>query len=78
MKNFEEKLERLEDLGDSMKNSNLSIEEALKVFEEGIQLAKSLEKEIDKIESKIQVLINQPDPAKPSQKPELDLFSAQE
>ena len=50
------------------------MEEALSSFEEGITLAKGMEKEIDRIEGKIQILMNQP--AKDSSElPELDLFS---
>ncbi|MGL4985991.1 MAG: exodeoxyribonuclease VII small subunit [Treponemataceae bacterium] len=73
MKNFEQRLSRLEQLGDSIKNPELPLEDALKIFEEGIQLAKNLEKEIDKIEGKIQILMNQPETTK-DDKPELELF----
>ncbi|MGL4983040.1 MAG: exodeoxyribonuclease VII small subunit [Treponemataceae bacterium] len=74
MKNFEQRLSRLEELGDSIKNPDLPLEDALKIFEEGINLAKTLEKEVEKIEGKIQILMNQPEPAK-NTKPELELFS---
>ena len=40
---------------------------------EHIKLAKTLEKDIDKIESKVQILMNQP--MQPQDKPELELFS---
>ncbi|MBO5236718.1 MAG: exodeoxyribonuclease VII small subunit [Spirochaetaceae bacterium] len=77
MKNFEEKLERLEQLGSDIKKSDVSLEEALKCFEEGIALARGMEKELDKIEGKIQMLMNQPDiDGASGKKPELDLFSA--
>jgi len=77
MKNFEEKLERLEQLGSDIKKSDVSLEEALKCFEEGIALARGMEKELDKIEGKIQMLMNQPDiDGTSGKKPELDLFSA--
>lgn len=52
----------------------MPLEEALAAFEEGIKLAKTLEKDIDKIESKVQILMNQPVQAQ--DKPELELFSA--
>ncbi|MCQ2241832.1 exodeoxyribonuclease VII small subunit [Treponema sp.] len=58
MTNFEEKLEKLEELSENIKQSDISLEDALKNFEEGIKLAKSLEKELDKMEGKIQVLMN--------------------
>ncbi|HOE09429.1 MAG TPA: exodeoxyribonuclease VII small subunit [Treponemataceae bacterium] len=74
MESFEKRLERLENLNNSIKKSDLPMEDALKLFEEGIKLAKSMEKDLDKIESKIQILMNQP--VSVQDKPELDLFSA--
>lgn len=73
MKKFDERLERLEELSDAIRNPDLALEDALACFEEGIKLAKTLEKDLDKIEGKIQILMNQP--AAPDEKPELDLFS---
>ncbi len=73
MKNFEEKLTKLEELGDDIKRNDIPLEEALKIFEEGIKLAKGMEKELDKIEGRIQQLMNAPTTM--DEKPELDLFS---
>ena len=74
MKNFEEKLDRLEEISRKIKSPEITLEEALSCFEEGIKLAKGMEKEIDKIEGKIQMLMNQPS-IDESVEPELDLFS---
>lgn len=60
MKNFEEKLKRLEELSEAIKRSDIPLEDALKNFEEGIKLAKGMEKELDAIEGKIQILMNSP------------------
>ncbi|MDI9387298.1 MAG: exodeoxyribonuclease VII small subunit [Spirochaetota bacterium] len=73
MAQFEKQLERLEEISASIKKSDISMEEALKFFEEGIQLAKKMEKDLEKIETKIQVLMNSP--VRVEDKPELDLFS---
>ncbi len=73
MKKIEERLERLEELSEEIRNPDIALEEALAFFEEGIKLAKNLEKDLDKIEGKIQILMNQP--AAPDEKPELELFS---
>ena len=81
MKNFEEKLERLEKISSDIKKSDVTLEEALKYFEEGINLARTMEKELDKIEGKIQILMNQPEVDSKDtsrQTPELDLFSGVE
>ncbi len=74
MKKFEERLNRLEEISDDIRDSDVPLEKALSLFEEGIKLAKGLEKDIDKMEGKIQILLNQPDT--PEVKPELDLFSS--
>ena len=84
MKSFEENLSRLEELTQNIRRSDISLEDALSTFEEGIQLAKTLEKDIEKIEGKIQILMNQPvkaeNSANPSApqvniEPQLDLFT---
>ena len=41
---FEEKLEKLEQLSSDIKRSDISLEDALKDFEEGIKLAAGMEK----------------------------------
>ncbi len=73
MKKFEERLNRLEKISDDIRDSDVSLEQALSLFEEGIKLAKGLEKDIDKMEGKIQILLNQP--VLPEEKPELELFA---
>ncbi len=90
MKNFEENLERLEQLTEDIKKTDITLEDALKDFEEGIKLAKLMEKELDAIEGKVQILMSSPadllteQPQKKSSKakeskaetgPVLDLFN---
>ncbi len=60
MKTFEENIARLEELSEKIRNPEIGIEDALSTFEEGIKLAKTLESEIEKIEGKIQILMNSP------------------
>ena len=74
-------MERLEKISSDIKKSDVTLEEALKYFEEGITLARTMEKELDKIEGKIQILMNQPEVDSKDtsrQTPELDLFSGVE
>jgi exodeoxyribonuclease VII small subunit len=73
MKNFEERLERLENLGERIRKPDIPLDEALKAFEEGIKLARSLEKDLEKVESRIEILMNAPE-AKAEDVPELGLF----
>ncbi len=75
MKKFEERLEKLEEISNSIRSTDVPLEKALSLFEEGIKLAKGLEKDIGKMEGKIQILLNQP--VLPDEKPELDLFATE-
>jgi exodeoxyribonuclease VII small subunit len=77
MKNFEERLERLETLGEQIRKSDIPLDEALKAFEEGIRLARALEKDLEKIESRIEVLMNSAE-APADEVPELELFDTEE
>jgi exodeoxyribonuclease VII small subunit len=75
MKNFEERLTRLENLGERIRKTDIPLDEALKAFEEGIKLARGLEKDLEKIESRIEVLMN--DSGAPAEEsPELELFDS--
>lgn len=76
MKKFEERLERLEKITEAIRNQDVPLEKALSLFEEGVKLAKGLEKDIDKMEGKIEVLLNQP--VQPDEEPELGLFNSLE
>ena len=76
MENFEEKLQRLEKLSSEIKKTDISLEDALKNFEEGIKLARGMEEEIDKIEGKIQKLMNQSG-TDTEDKPQFELFNAE-
>ena len=74
-KSFEERLERLEKLGEKIRKTDIPLDEALSAFEEGIRLARTLENELEKIENRIEVLMNSADaPIKES--PELELSNA--
>jgi exodeoxyribonuclease VII small subunit len=73
MKNFEERLQRLEILGEQIRKTDIPLDEALKAFEEGIRLARTLENDLEKIETRIEVLMNTTE-TPVSETPELDLF----
>jgi exodeoxyribonuclease VII small subunit len=77
MKNFEERLERLEELGEKIRSPDIPLDEALKSFEEGIKLARMLEKDLSKVESRIEVLMNNAE-AQAEESPDLGLFDEEE
>ena len=76
MKKFEERLARLEELAERIKESDLPLEEAVAVFEEGVKLSKGLEKDLDRIQGKVEILLNEPETEE--EKPELGLFDSED
>ena len=75
MKSFEERLSRLEELSERLRSGELPLEEAVSLFEEGMRLARELEKELAKIERKVEILINEPEKkGAATVEPELKLF----
>jgi len=78
-KSFEERLERLEELGDEIRKSDIPLDDAIKAFEEGIKLARTLEKDLEKIESRIEILMSGTEAeAGSNSSPELGLFDDEE
>ena len=55
-KSFEDRLARLEQVAENLKDGKIPLEEAIALFEEGSKLAKTLEKELARVERKVQVL----------------------
>jgi exodeoxyribonuclease VII small subunit len=74
---FEERLERLEKLGEQISKTDIPLDEALKAFEEGIKLARTLEKDLEKIDSRIEILMNSAE-APADESPELELFEMED
>ena len=76
VKKFEERLSELESLNEKMKEGEISLDEAVNLFERGIKLAKGLEKDLSKIERKIEILVNEPET--PEEEPNFELFAEEE
>lgn len=54
---FEESITKLEALVERMENGNLSLEESLKTFEEGINLTRECQQALKTAEQKVKLLI---------------------
>jgi exodeoxyribonuclease VII small subunit len=54
---FEDCLQRLEKIVDQLEKGEIPLEQALKLFEEGIQLSNSCRKELDDAEGKVEILL---------------------
>jgi len=54
---FEEALSRLESIVEKLESGELSLEESLAAFEEGIRLSRICSKQLEEAERKIEILI---------------------
>jgi exodeoxyribonuclease VII small subunit len=61
MPSFEESLRKLETIVDQLEKGDLSLEDSLKLFEEGVSLSTVCKKELDAAEGKVQMLVKQRD-----------------
>ena len=57
-KSFESSLKRLETIVDEMENSQLDIDKAMSLFEEGISLVNQCSKKLNETKKKIEILVS--------------------
>ena len=74
MKGFEERLARLEEVAAKIRDREISIEEAMELFDEGVVISKGLEEELKGFERKVEILTNEP-PTDGSGEAELEEFN---
>jgi exodeoxyribonuclease VII small subunit len=54
---FEAGLKRLEEVLDSLEHGDLSLEEAMRAFEEGVQLVRLCHQRLDEVERRVELLL---------------------
>lgn len=59
MARFEDCLQRLEQIVNELEKGNVPLEQALKLFEEGVQLSGACRKELEEAEGKVEILLKQ-------------------
>ena len=57
MPKFEECLERLEKIVDELEKGDVPLEQALALFEEGVQLSTSCKTQLEEAEGKVEILL---------------------
>ncbi len=57
--NFEELMIKLEDITNRLENEKLSLDESVKLFEEGMEISKECNNKLEDAEKKITILINE-------------------
>ncbi len=55
---FEKKLTRLEDIVEKMESGDLSLDDSLKLFEEGVKLSRECQSQLTAAEEKVKVLLS--------------------
>lgn len=58
-KSFEEMIDELEEVVQSLERDNLNLDESIAKFESGMKLAKNCNKKIEEAEKKITILLNE-------------------
>lgn len=58
---FEEGLRKLEDIVSTLDAGKVPLDDALRLFEEGVNLTKKLTKTLDDIERKVEILVKKDD-----------------
>lgn len=59
--NYEKAIERLEEIVKKLESGGLSLEKSLEKFEEGVRLVKYCNKELNKAEKKVEMVIKEGD-----------------
>ncbi len=58
---FERSLGRLEEIVRKLENANLSLDDAMKLFEEGVQLSRVCQKQLEEAEARVEILLKKTD-----------------
>ena len=64
-RDFEQALSDLETVVDQLENGDLSLEDSLKQFEQGVQLVRSCQTALQKAEQKVEILLEKTPEAAP-------------
>lgn len=59
MPKFEECLQQLESIVDELEKGNVPLEQALKLFERGMELSNACRKELEEAEGRVEILLKQ-------------------
>ena len=62
--NFEELIEKLEEITNKLEKEQLSLDESVKLFEEGMKISKACNSKLEDAEKRITILINTNDEIK--------------
>jgi exodeoxyribonuclease VII small subunit len=55
--NFEAQLKRLDEVLEALEHGDLPLEEAMRLFEEGVRLVKACHQKLDEVEKRVELLL---------------------
>jgi exodeoxyribonuclease VII small subunit len=58
---FEKSLTRLEEVVKRLEGADLSLDEAMKLFEEGVKLSRDCQKQLEEAEGRVEILLKKAD-----------------
>jgi exodeoxyribonuclease VII small subunit len=58
---FEKSLARLEEVVRRLENANLTLDDAMKLFEEGVTLTRDCQKQLEEAEGRVEILLKKAD-----------------
>lgn len=58
---FEKSLTRLEEIVKRLESTDLSLDEAMKLFEEGVKLSRDCQKQLEEAEGRVEILLRKAD-----------------
>jgi len=58
---FERSLARLEEVVQKLEGANLSLDDAMRLFEEGVQLSRECQKQLAEAEARVEILLKKAD-----------------
>lgn len=58
---FESDMKRLEEIAEALRSPNSTLDDSVALFEEGVKLSQKLDKELSKVERKVEILTSSPD-----------------
>ena len=58
---FEKSLARLEEVVKRLESTDLSLDEAMKLFEEGIRLSRDCQKQLEEAEGRVEIMLKKAD-----------------
>ena len=58
---FERSLQRLEEVVKRLESANLPLDDAMKLFEEGVELTRECQKQLEQAEGRVEILLKKAD-----------------